>query len=182
MKKTHYRLLEQYTELEMRCHELEGENHAQIGRMNSMSSRGGQSSMTDIKEEPYDYINRPPRAPATNSRYTRTIATDQPDQHDYYNEYNVPTSNNSPLTYNYPARPVRQSALPTHYGKEPLTPTDLSAAYESSLNAAFQSPSKPETVVSSSKSSWSVETSSSSERKKAKVVPKSDVRVYGRGE
>ncbi|KAF2803075.1 uncharacterized protein BDZ99DRAFT_174048 [Mytilinidion resinicola] len=186
LKKTHYRLLDQYTELEMRLHELEGENQAQVGRMNSMSSRG-QSSMTNIKEDaPYQYLNRQAAAPVSNTanpRYTRPLVTDHPQQYDYYNEYNSPNSTSSPANYNYPARPVRLESLQQEkHGKDPITPTqDLSAAYETSLNASFQSPNKPETVHSSSKSSWSVETGSSAERRKAKVAPKSDVRVYGRG-
>ena len=65
-----------------------------------------------------------------------------------------------------------------------MSPTrthDFSAAYDASLNAQFQQHSqKPETVTSSGKSAYSVETSSSKE-KKDKVIPKSEVRVYGRG-
>ncbi|OCK77389.1 hypothetical protein K432DRAFT_395632 [Lepidopterella palustris CBS 459.81] len=196
MKKTHYRLLEQYTELEMRYHELEGEQKAERGRFNG---RGN----PNMHEPNYmaDELPSPPSFRRQNSnninnnnnnngggggfggyssRLPRSLVTDSHEDYDYYGEYNSPISNNSPP---YPARPVRLESLHQQKPfKEPINQThDLSAAYESSLNASFKAPNAPETVISSGKSGYSVETNSSKGEKKDKIAPKSEVRVYGRG-
>ncbi|KAF2473914.1 uncharacterized protein BDR25DRAFT_323589 [Lindgomyces ingoldianus] len=184
MKKTHYRLLEQYTELEMKYHDLEGDQQAGFRHLQD------KPSYQDLEKESLNRnfsirqgnVNVAPY----NSKYLPPITSEhQLEEYDYYNEYHSPVSSNSPSTANYPARPVRLESLAAQKSpKEPGTPQhgqDFSAAYESSLNAQFQAPNATETVLSSSKSAFSVSTSSSKGDEKKKVSSKSEVRVYGRG-
>ncbi|OCL05828.1 hypothetical protein AOQ84DRAFT_298164 [Glonium stellatum] len=187
MKKTHYRLLDQYTELEMRVHELEGELQAEKGRN---KGRGHIHDLNRMADEPsIQSFSRQNSTTSSSvggyvSRFPRPrVNTDMPEEDDYYSEYHSPLSNNSPPAQSYPARPVRLESLNSRkaYG-EPTSPThDLSAVYESTLNTSFQASNAPDTVISSGKSAFSVETSSSGGGKKEKIAPKSEARVYGRG-
>jgi len=187
MKKTHYRLLDQYTELEMRVHELDGELQAERGRN---KGRGHMHDLNRTADEPSiqafsrQNSNTGSSVGGYASRFPRPqVNTNMQEEDDYYSEYHSPLSNSSPPAQSYPARPVRLESLNSRkaYG-EPTSPThDLSAVYESSLTASFQAPNAPETVISSGKSAFSVETSSSKGEKKEKIIPKSEVRVYGRG-
>lgn len=187
MKKTHYRLLDQYTELQMRVHELDGELQAERGQN---KGRGHTHDLNRTADEPSiqafsrQNSNTSSSVGGYASRFPRPqVNTNMQEEDDYYSEYHSPLSNNSPPAQSYPARPVRLESLnPRKAYGEPTSPThDLSAVYESSLTASFQAPNAPETVVSSGKSAFSVETSSSKGEKKEKIVPKSEVRVYGRG-
>lgn len=177
MKKTHYRLLEQYTELQVRYQELEGERQAETTRFDSY----GQTADEHTPNQPPTGHNS--GASGYGSKYPRPLVTNPQQDYDYYNEYYSPTSTNSPSTQLYPPRPVRRESL--HHQRsirEPVSPTlDLSAAYESSLNASFHLQNASDTVASSGRSGYSVDTNSSKGEKKEKIVPKSEVRVYGRG-
>lgn len=177
MKKTHYRLLEQYTDLQVRYQELEGERQAETIRRDSYC----QIADEHLPSQPPTRQNS--GVGGYGSKYLRSLATNPQQDYDYYNEYNSPTSTNSPSSQLYPPRPLRLESLHQQRPiREPVSPTlDLSAAYESSLNASFHLQNASDTVASSGKSGYSVETSSSKGEKKEKIVPKSEVRVYGRG-
>ncbi|KAF2258513.1 hypothetical protein CC78DRAFT_114438 [Lojkania enalia] len=179
MKKTHYRLLEQYTELEMKYHDLEGERQAALGR-------GEKPSYHELEKEPLSRnFSIRKNDDSYSSKYLPPLSSDHPpEEYDYYTEYNSPVSmTNSPSTI--VPRPVRLESLPQQRQfKEPASAEygpDFSAAYDASLNAHFQSPSQPETLHSSNKSAYSFDTNSSKGEKKDKVNTKSEVRVYGRG-
>ncbi|KAF2121563.1 Hamartin protein-domain-containing protein [Lophiotrema nucula] len=183
LKKTHYRLLEQYTELEMKYHDLEGERQADIGRM-----------QTPEKPRFHDYEKDSPSRnfsirrntnQAYDSKYLPPLSADvHQEDYSYYDDYSSPVSTTSPST-NVSARPVRLESLPQGRPmKEPLNigyGQDFSAAYDASLNAHFQSSAPAETIASSGKSTFSIDTNSSKGDKKDKVSSKSEVRVYGRG-
>jgi hypothetical protein len=180
MKKTHYRLLEQYTELEMKYHDLEGERQAEIGRYIVQEKQEYRDVEKASLSRNFSIRQNPPYS----SKYLPPLATEAtPEDYDFYGEYQSPVSVHSPPQTASPARPVRLESLPA---KRPATAgvgfgQDFSAAYDASLNAHFQAANTADTVVSSGKSAYSVDTNSSGGGKKDKVAVKSEVRVYGRG-
>ncbi|ORY16743.1 Hamartin protein-domain-containing protein [Clohesyomyces aquaticus] len=181
LKKTHYRLLEQYTELEMKYHELEGERRAEMGRLQE------KPSYQDLEKQSLNrnFSLRQANANAYGSKYLPPITAEpQLEEYDYYNDYQSPISTTSPSS-NYPARPVRLESLPSQKSARDQANfshgQDLSAAYETSLNAQFQAQNAADVVASSGKSTYSVSTNSSGGGDKPKVTPKSEVRMYGRG-
>jgi hypothetical protein len=181
MKKTHYRLLEQYTELEMKYHDLEGERQADMGRF-----ADEKSGYRDYEKEPMSRNFSMRSSNTYGTKYLPPISSEQTlDDYDYYGEYTSPVSLPSPTANASPVRPVRNESLPMRKGtREPTTVglgQDFSAAYDATLNAHFQAPNAPDTVVSSGKSTFSLDTNSSKGDKKDKVTPKSEVRMYGRG-
>ncbi|KAF2658741.1 hypothetical protein K491DRAFT_713225 [Lophiostoma macrostomum CBS 122681] len=181
MKKTHYRLLEQYTELEMKYHDLEGERQAELGRF-----AHEKSGYRDYEKEPLSRNFSMHSSNTYGTKYLPPISSDQPlDEYTYYGDYHSPSSLHGPPANASPVRPARVESLPVRKGtRDPATVglgQDFSAAYDATLNAHFQAPNAPDTVTSSNKSTFSVDTSSSKGDKKDKVVPKSEVRIYGRG-
>ncbi|KAF2188188.1 hypothetical protein K469DRAFT_737553 [Zopfia rhizophila CBS 207.26] len=184
MKKTHYHLLEQYTELEMKYHDLEGERQAELGRLHADEKAG----YHDLGNESLNrhFSTRKSGLGSYGPKYLPPLSAEPPEDYDYYSEYHSPVSSNSPSINGFPARPVRLESLPTQKSlRDPMSPSqgqDFSAAYETSLNAQFQAPRTADTVISSGKSAYSVDTNSSKGEKKDKVVPKSEVRVYGRAD
>ncbi|KAH7116048.1 Hamartin protein-domain-containing protein [Dendryphion nanum] len=183
MKKVHHRLLEQYTELQMKCHELEGEQQAEFGRM-KVQEKYGQRNYPPEKE-PLGRSFSMRQSNAYGSKYLPPVTSDPPaEEYDYYGEYHSPISPNSPSTPASPARPVRLESLNARRPiREPANVgfgQDFSAAYDASLNSHFQTPNTMD-VNSSGKSTFSVDTNDSRGEKKDKVVPKSEVRVFGRG-
>lgn len=174
MKKTHYRLLEQYTELEMKYHELEGERQAELGRFQAQEKESLSRNFSARQSHAYG------------SKFLPPLSSEQPpEEYDIYAEYHSPVSVHSPTVTASPVRPVRLESLPA---KKPMREPaavgfgqDFSAAYDATLNAHFQAAPTADTVVSSGKSAYSVDTNSSKGEKKDKVSTKSEVRVYGRG-
>lgn len=182
LKKTHYRLLDQYTELQMKYHDLEGERETELGRLRSQEK----SSYRDSERDSRSRNMNTRQSNNYGSKYLPPLFSEQtPEDHDYYQEYHSPISTNSPAMSASPARPARFESLPVHKPvREPLTVglgQDFSAAYDASLNAHFQNLNPTDAVNSSGKSGYSVDTNSSKGEKKDKVVAKSEVRVYGRG-
>jgi hypothetical protein len=176
MKKTHYRLLEQHTELQIKYQDLEGEVQAEQGRFRGQekySYRAGDRDSRNLSirpNYPYEYKINPPIS-----------VVDTDDHYDYYGDYDSrsPVSVNTPPPTAPPTtRPVRLESL--HSKRAVATNVgfgqDFSAAYDATLNAHFQASNASDT-----KSALSVDTNSSKGDKKDKVAPKSEVRVYGRG-
>jgi hypothetical protein len=194
LKKTHYHLLEQHTELQMKYHELDSERQAEQGRYHNQEKSGH-----------FDFEkSRPNRSPSTNtrqtsnysSRYLPPLATEASpsEEHEHFHEYQSPNSVTSPTSNAAVARPARLESL-SRPQRSQTTPSpypgfgggygpDFSSAYDASLNTQLQSqPSSSAAAQSSGKSSYSVETEGSAGKdKKEKVDPKSEVRYYGRGE
>jgi hypothetical protein len=203
LKKTHYRLLEQHTELQMKYHELEGDIQAGFRPQEKYNYT---SPEKDALSRNFSFRQNT-RSPNYDSKYLPPLTTDTPreEYEDFFNEYNSPVSvtsqpHQSPPGHATapPPRPVRLESLHSKRSAPPTTNVgfgqDFSAAYDGSLNAHFQAnnaaggPGGPDAVTSSGKSTFSVDTSSSKgdggngKTAKDKVAPKSEVRVYGRGE
>jgi hypothetical protein len=182
MKKTHYRLLEQYTELQMKYHELEGERQAELGRM----AIRGRADSNDHRNDPSSGRRMSNRHSAAfgygGSSYPSTLVGDLPQEdYDMYSELLSPTSPSRQAFLPHPAR-YESLSSPKSPANLNYSPHDYSAPYEPPLTAHFQTPPlPPETVASSGKSAYSVDTNSSKEARKDKVAPKSEVRYYGRG-
>ncbi|KAF1839354.1 hypothetical protein BDW02DRAFT_148800 [Decorospora gaudefroyi] len=188
LKKTHYKLLEQYTELQMKYHDLEGEQQAQLGQL----YRRDQSGHIDFETSRISRNSSIRHGNNYNSRYLPPLSTEvaPSEERDYHYDYRSPESTNDPSSAVSPGRSARQESLQhARPQRSHTTPSpypgfggahgpDFSAAYDASLNNQFQS-QKPQ---SSAKSSFSVDTDGSSgKEKKDKVEAKSEVRVYGRG-
>jgi len=193
LKKTHYHLLEQHTELQMKYHELEAQQQAEQGRFQSQEKSGhldfekarlGRSSSMSMRHTK-NY----------NSRYLPPLATEgaPSEEREHYNDYQSPNSVSSPTSNPSAARPVRPE--PTQRTqRSQTTPSpypgfggsygpDFSSAYDASLNPQFQAQTQGNAPQSSGKSSYSVDTEGSNGKdQKPKVDPKSEVRYYGRGE
>jgi hypothetical protein len=189
LKKTHYRLLEQHTELQMKYHDLEGDLQADRGRFRSQEKYSYTSPEKDSPSRNYSFRQTHSHTPNYDSKYLPPLTTEEsPEEYKHYNEYSSPVSINSqpqtPASRTPAPRPVRLESM---HSKRPATANmgfgqDFSAAYDASLNSHFQANSAAaDAVASSGKSTFSVETNSSKGDKKDKVVPKSEMRYYGRG-
>jgi hypothetical protein len=191
LKKTHYHLLEQHTELQMKYHELETERHAEQGRY-QIQEKSRHFDFEKARLERNSSMNSRQNN-NYGSRYLPPLATEIPpnEEREHFQEYQSPNSVTSPGSNARPVRlesiqrPQRSQTTPSPYpgfggGYGP----DFSAAYDSSLNPQFQGQSSSSTPAQSSgKSSYSVDTEGSAGKdKKEKVDPKSEVRYYGRGE
>ncbi|KAF1919814.1 Hamartin protein-domain-containing protein [Ampelomyces quisqualis] len=193
LKKTHYYLLEQHTELQMKYHNLEAEHQAEQGRYHSQGKSGhldfeksrlGRTSSMSVRQ-PSNY----------NSRYLPPLATEIPpsEERDHFHDYQSPNSVVSPISNPSPARPVRNEPTQRPPQRSQTNPSpytglggglgpDFSSAYDASLNAQFQSQAQNITAQSSGKSSYSVDTEGSAgKERKEKIEPKSEVRYCGRG-
>jgi hypothetical protein len=176
MKNSHHRLVEQHTELQMKYHDLEAEHQAALGQL-------------QFRRKSVDYDFEQPRlsrtlslqqANSTKSRASHPLSAEVSpnDDRGYFPDYSsslvsspssvIPVSIESPP----PLRPQRSRPGPSIY---PAFGGGLHPDY--SALSARPTTSAPQ---SSGKSSISVETESSGSRDK--VDPKSDLRVYGRGE
>jgi hypothetical protein len=185
LKKTHYRLLDQYTELQMKCHDLEGDREAEKSRLRPHDNR----SYLDNTERDTRSRNFDPRQGNNyGSKFLPSLSSPQsPEEYDYHQEYHSPMSANSPLSAS-PARPTRFESLPAHKPVRELPRElpkiglgqDFSEAYDTSLNAHFQNSNPSDMINSSGRSGYSVETNSS-KGEKEKKEKKPEVRVFGRG-
>jgi hypothetical protein len=188
LKKTHYRLLEQYTELQMKYHELEGEREAEMGQLYPRDKSGH----IDFGTSHVSRNSSVRQANNYSSRYLTPLSTTEvtPSEEQEYYEYRSPESVHSPGSAASPPRPTRLESL--QHAKPQRSQTapspypgfggnyapNFSAAYDASLHNQFQA-AKPQ---SSGQSSFSADTdSSSTKERKDKVDPKSEVRIYGRG-
>ncbi|CAN9243085.1 unnamed protein product [Alternaria alternata] len=189
LKKTHYRLLEQYTELQMKYHDLEGEREAEMGQLYPRDKAGH----IDFGTSRMSRNSSVRTANNYSSRYLTPLSTTEvpPNEEQEYYEYRSPESVHSPGAGPSPLRPARLESL--QHGKPQRSQTapspypgfggnygpDFSAAYDASLHNQFQAPQPPQ---SSGQSSFSADTDGSSNKdRKEKVEPKSEVRIYGRG-
>jgi len=193
LKKTHYHLLEQYTELQMKYHELEAHQQVDQGRQQS-HERSGHLEFEKSR------LNRSGSVSMRNannygSRYLPPLATESApnEEHEPYNDFQSPNSVSSPTSNQSPIRTLRhdpaqrtqrsQTAPSPYPGFGGSYGPDFSSAYDSSLHNQFQSQPQSSAPQSSGKSSYSVETEGSAGKDaKPKVDPKSEVRYYGRGE
>ncbi|KAH7395234.1 Hamartin protein-domain-containing protein [Phaeosphaeria sp. MPI-PUGE-AT-0046c] len=191
LKKTHYHLLEQHTELQMKYHDLESDHRAEQGRYHSQEKSGH----LDYEKTRLDRNSSMRQPNNYNSRYLPPLATEisPNEEREQYVDYQSPNSVVSPGSATRTARPdpgqkpQRSQATPSPYPNfgGSFAP-DFSSAYDASLNPQFQSQSQSQpqnsTTQSSGKSSYSVDTEGSTGReKKDKIEPKSEVRYYGRG-
>ncbi|KAF1846742.1 uncharacterized protein K460DRAFT_129390 [Cucurbitaria berberidis CBS 394.84] len=189
LKKTHYRLLEQYTELQMKYHDLEGEQQAELGRLYAQEK----PSQFDYGNTRVSRNSSMRQTNSYNSRYLPPLSTEiSPGEEREY--YLSPDSVSSPTSTASPARPVRLESLQTQRPqRSQTTPSpypgfggafgpDYSATYDASLNNQAQAHKSGSAPQSSGKSTYSVDTEGSAGKdKKDKVDAKSEVRVYGRG-
>jgi hypothetical protein len=194
LKKAHYHLLEQHTELQMKYHELESERQAEQGRYQSQEKSGhldfekarlGRSSSMAVRQ-PNEY----------SSRYLPPLTTElsPSEEREQTQEYQSPNSVVSPASNASATRPGRFEPTQKQPQRSQTNPSpypgfggslgpDFSSAYDASLSPQFQSQAQNSTAQSSGKSSYSVDTDGSAGRdKKDKTDPRSEVRYYGRGE
>jgi len=195
LKRIHARLHDKYIDLESRYHELEHERDAiaMIGSKPIPHSR----SPVAFHDEPHV------SGPYSSSRYgkPRLLSLDQLSEDDeYYRTHyssSSPPSDNFSQTYNHPARPVRLESLRDtssfaigepkilSSARDLSAHRDLAIEYERDLDPGFfQKNSALERRSSSrGKDSISQESTASGDRekKKEKIQPKSQIRVYGRG-
>lgn len=187
LKKTHHRLLDQYTELQIKYHELEGEQQATFGQLYPREKAG----QVDFGASQVTRSSSTRHANSYNSRYLPPLSTEgrPSEEHEYCPQYLSPDSVHSPGSTVSSGHPGRFESL--QHGKTQRAQTapspypgfgggygsDYPGAHDASLNSQLQPPR------SSGKSSFSADTDGSSSReKKDKVEAKSEVRVYGRGE
>jgi hypothetical protein len=186
LKKIHQRLLEQHTELEMKYYELEGERQAEQGRPRAEEKYTYRSPEKEGIARSYSF-RKPSYDTKYESQYLPPISTEQSNDDYHYGEYHSPQSAHSPPSLTSATRPVRLESLHSKRSGAGSMPfgQSFSANYDASLDAHFQAANAPDTVVSSGKSAYSVDTNSSrgggGGEKKEKVAPKSEVRIYGRG-
>jgi hypothetical protein len=188
MKKTHYHLLKQYTELQIKYHELEGEQQAEFAQsytrerlapVDSAQSRISRNSSTRQSSNTYN-----------NTRYLPSLSTEIPptDDRDYYPDWRSPDSLHSPASTVSPAHPSRSGSLslakPQRSQTAPSPYPGFGGGFASpDLGAHDPRRSPAQQPLSSAKSSFSVDTEGSSgKEKKDKIDVKSEARVYGRGE
>ncbi len=173
LKKAHYRLLEQYTELQMKFYDLEGAQQADnenvyAGKHTSVSFGKARISRSSSLRQTNNYKTRYPPPLSTD------IVHDEEQRYHSDSQYPDPVrSPNSPTmsrsTRFDPA--ANQKSHRSHLATSPHHDYPDSHAESSGNNRG-----------SSSKSSYSVETDDSLEKaKKDKIDVKSEVRVYGRG-
>ncbi|KAF2201239.1 hypothetical protein GQ43DRAFT_416177 [Delitschia confertaspora ATCC 74209] len=178
LKATHYRLLEKYTEMEIRAHELDAQLQAEQGRR-TIQDRWNSEPGDDPMNRQYSIRSSSNAAPRDASQTS--------EEYDYYSEYHSPASAGSP-SQPFPGRPVRLQSLPTQ--SQSLREQQAIAnhmnlfpnEYQNPLDDHFRGLNTTEPVASSAKSSFSVDSGGSgSKGDRDKVAPKSEVRIYGRG-
>jgi hypothetical protein len=185
LKKTHYHLLEQHTELQMRLQDLEGERQAEQGRFHFPDK-----ALLDFEKQNISRSSSTNVRPAKHMspRYLPQLSTETTSEdREYIQSPEMTSSPISPAraTRGEPAsRPQRTQTTPLPYpGFGGAFVPDYHNAYDTSLDAHLQSQKQGSAPQSSNQSSYSVDTADSTgKEKKDKVAPKSEVRVYGRGE
>ena len=182
LKKTHYRLLEQYTELQMKCHDLESDRQIEQDRLRTQERSDYQDNEREVHNQNLNVRQSSNHA----LRFLSPLSFDQnAEDLSYYQEYQSPIIPNSPISS---SRPTRFESLPAHKPvRDPQNiglGQDFSSAYDANLNAHFQNLNQGDTIQSSGKSGYSVDTNSSKGEKKEKMNTKLEgpVRVYGRGQ
>jgi len=169
LKKTHCHLLEKYTELQMRFHDLEGQYHAELGQAYSQKKskcikNEGASPDTDIEKERdrYSYQH--------SSDMMKNPGSAAPP---------IPSGSESQLDAQ---RPQRAQTAPLPYpGFGGAVYPEANPGYDASLKR-FRSQQSCSIPQSSGSGSLSIDTDGSGGRdKKDKADTKSEVRYYGRG-
>lgn len=199
LKKTHYRLLEQYTELQMKYYDLEGRHQAEVGQAYVQEHSGhveyGRSQQANRSSSLRQGSNL-----ASNLRYLSPLSTDMDisEEGDYHPDQRPsdamlsPGSSATPATPGRPSRleslqaqqrPQRSQTTPLPYpGFGGAMHPDFNSTYDASSSRGVHSQQPGSAPHSSGKSSFSVDTEESAGKdKKEKVDPKSEVRYYGRG-
>ncbi|CAA9964719.1 Hamartin multi-domain protein [Pyrenophora teres f. maculata] len=185
MKKTHYRLLEQHTELQLRCQELEGELQAGMGQLYPRD-KTSQMDFGTLQAN----RNSTARHPNYTSRYFAPLSTEpaQIDEQDYYPEYRSPESAHGPTSAVPSAGSARLDSLQqnkfqrSQAGSSPYP--GFGGGYGPEYAANHDANQlQVQQAQSSGKSSYSNDTDGSSGRgdRKDKTGTRPEVRIYGRG-
>lgn len=189
LKKTHYHLLEQHTELQMKYHDLEGECQAEQGRHQFQFPERSQPDFEKTRISRSSSLNHRPANNPNTSRYLPPLSTEEVPREDpqQFSGFRSPSPVISPSSArardsrpDLYARTQRSQTTPSPYPAfgGSFGP-DYPAQHDASVNAQYQSQRPP---LSSGRSEHSVDTEGSgSKDKKDKVAVKSEVRVYGRG-
>ncbi|KAF2645249.1 hypothetical protein P280DRAFT_115505 [Massarina eburnea CBS 473.64] len=189
IKKMYHRVQDQRTELEMQYHELQGEHQATLGRLRDYErdehpQQPDRDALSRNFSLRHSYADNKFAHPVLSDIDTSTDAYGYPE---YQSPVVSPTNTTAP-----PLRPIRQESLPIHRTQRLQRDPNSGYAQDYPPSAydappfdpsQFQLPRPSETVISSGKSGYSVDTTSSKgeRREKDKVAAKSEVRVYGRG-
>lgn len=207
LRKTHNRLLHRFTELEMKCQSLEAELSYARGRSNG-NGYGSHEAHSPIEEHPSAGFVRKPStagsgsiassrgasfanrfAPRSYTEPMRTELRSDDEFEDDHSEFQYQASSFSghgvrPFT----ARPERSESLPTRtfHPMDTISPVNEPSSPTDTLHAPrFHAFNATEPLGSSDgRSTFSANTNGSggSDRdSKVKIVPKSEIRVYGRG-
>lgn len=186
LKKAHCHLLEQYTELQMRLYELEGQRQAEQGQTYAQERSGSSqiSGSTSLHSNPR-YVAHLPLG--TNIQAERNSYPDQRCSGLPNSVGSAATSaasgRSSQLDALQAQRPQRIQTSPLPYpGFGGATHQDLNANFDASPKRAFHSQQVGSATQSTGSGRFSIDTEGSGARdKKDRVDPKSEVRYYGRG-
>lgn len=204
LRKTHNRLLHRFTELEMKCQSLEAESSYARGRSNG-NGHGSHEAHSPIEEHHAAALRRKPSTAGSGSvtsssrgasfanrfgprSFTEPMRSDDEFEDDY-SEYQYQDSSFSGHSHRpFTARPARSESLPTRtfHPMDTISPVQEPSSPTDTLHAArFHAFNATEPLASSDgRSTLSANTNGSGSDKdnKAKIAPKSEIRVYGRGE
>ncbi|KAB2581203.1 Hamartin [Lasiodiplodia theobromae] len=207
LRKTHNRLLHRFTELEMKCQALEAEVSYARGRTGG-NGHGSHDAHSPIDEHSSSgFIRKPSTAgsgsiassrgasfanrygPRTYAEPLRMDVRSDDEFDDDYSEFNYPTSSFSGYGHRpFTARPERSESLPTRtfHPMDTLGPTSEPQSPTDTIHAPRFHAFNPTEPLGSSdgRSTFSANTNGSGsdkDNKVAKITPKSEVRVYGRG-
>lgn len=197
LKKSHHELHKQFTELTLRCQDLEGERQAELDRFHMPQS----PRLLDLDQSQISRSSSTHQANSYNPRYPPSLVTETTprEERDNYLDYHSPTSLSNATATALPARLGRNESLVLQRSQTAqISPLpypgfgggmgpEYHGTRDSTINSLYgpRRTTTPTAVPSSDKSSWSVNTDSSGgkERKEKEIVdPKSEVRVFGRGE
>lgn len=207
LRKTHNRLLHRFTELEMKCQALEAELSYARGRSNG-NGHGSHETHSPIEEHPSSAFFRKPSTAGSGSvassrgasfanrfgprSYTEPMRTELRSDDEFEDDYGeIQYQASSFSGYGgrpFTAHPERSESLPsrtlhpidtTSPVHEPNSPTDTIHA------PRFHAFNATEPLGSSDgRSTFSANTNGSGsdkDNRAAKITPKSEIRVYGRG-
>lgn len=198
LRKIHARLHDRYIELEGRYHDLEHERDAMLVGRPILRSRS--PTVNNYYDDSIGSLS-PGEYTGSHVGKPRLLSLDQlSEDDDYYRSHYAATSPPSDAfsQYNRSARPVRLESLRDAGGYAGGDPKILSSArdsslprnsaieYEGDLDSRFYSPNTGMNRRPTSRGDHSISQDSAAsgeqERRKEKIQPKSQVRVYGRGE
>lgn len=193
MKKAYERLNARFVALKLRYEELEGEHadDAEDTLSTLPSPRSYSRDLAFVPAEPLPFPTPPTGSFASDPPMRPLLASSDPavyGEHIARNGNGLRSFSSAYSTIpavrpssSYPGHAPRHDSLPRRGTTSYLVPSAEHPTALRSASSSMASASEPAMLVSSSRSTRSVETATS-EKYKGKIEPKSEVRVFGRGE